>query len=76
MNDKLWFNKHVMFQRAMENYIVIFGKEIKKWTEVVYVKRMDHSKHWIPRANEEDLNDLHTQNKPTKGENAYKDQIR
>lgn len=45
MNDKLWFNKHVMFQRAMENYIVIFGKEIKKWTEVVYVKRMDHSKH-------------------------------
>jgi len=34
-----------MFQRAMENYIVIFGEEIKKWTEVVDVKRMDHSKH-------------------------------
>lgn len=29
VSDNLWFKVHVMFQRATENYTVIFGKETK-----------------------------------------------
>lgn len=28
-NQDLWFKEHVTFQRAVKNYTVVFGKEIK-----------------------------------------------
>lgn len=38
LNYSFWLKDHGVFQRAVENYSIIFWKEREKWTGVVHVR--------------------------------------